>query len=285
MRISSIVIVTAVVTAVTGCRRSSSSPEPARDARVVRAGVQDVAPARIATPTADLDAGQGTHYEPHWNCRITGPGRVGRVGRLDLPPPRPGAPAGSIEDTVHLPDGRVLRREMVRNEAGEPVLDRGRIALRSSADAGVTAQHEYAVREGMQEMLFVDARGVGVAFWDGHRIVAERIDGTTDEAFAESASDLSRPCSGTSGDALRLWPVYPRPLAFPRVQGMPPSVADARYTISRDEQGLCVSRLEGEGPWGRVFVAAIPDAGMRGELSLSESVNPVTCGPVVAESH
>jgi hypothetical protein len=203
--------------------------------------------------------------------------------RVSTPPPRPGAPPGSIEDTIPLVDGRILRREMVRDGTGAVNFDRGRVAVYATQDGGVDSQREYAVRAGEQEMLFADARGVGIAFWNGRRIVAERVGASSEEAIEASVTDLTRPCSGASGDSLRIWPLFAEALPFPRVQGMPPSVADARYTLSRDERGICVSRLEGEGPWGRVFVDAVPDAGMRGDLSLSESVNPVTCGPTMLE--
>lgn len=255
----------------TACHRT---PAPPAAHTTTHAGVQDVAAPLIV---ASGDAGTAVHFDPHWACRIVGPGRVGRMPHVSTPPPRPGAPAGTVEDAIMLADGHVLRREIVRDEHDGVRLDRGRVALYALNDGGASGSRDFEVRPEEQELLFSDERGAGVAFWNGSRIVAERIGSVAEEVLADRAGTLSRGCGGVAVDGLRLWPVFVRALPFPRVQGMPPSTADARYTLARDAQGLCVVRLEGDGPWGRVFVDATADAGLRGDLSLSESINPVVC--------
>jgi hypothetical protein len=203
---------------------------------------------------------------------------------VSTPPPRPGAPAGTIEDAIALSDGRVLRLEMVRDAQGAVQSGRARVALYGANDGGVAGAREFDIRTDEQEMLFADEHGAGVAFWNGARIVGERIGATDEVVLVASAGDPTRACAAVASDGLKLWPVFPRALPFPRVQGMPPSVADARYTLGRESDGVCVVRLEGDGPWGRVFVDVTPDGGLRGDLSLSESINPVLCAPASTQT-
>lgn len=255
------------------CKRSASAPTGPSSARADSAPHAD--PSMPETPSDA--APPGARFEPRWACRITGPGHFGPRPVVSVPAPRPGAEPGTIADTIALRAGGRLSREAV-SQNGRVLLARGRVSRTDAADAASGAL-EYDVRPGAVEMLFEDARGVGVAWLlpDG-RLVATRIGGSGDEVLVERVSDPSRPCEGPVNDPLRLVPLAPEPWEFPPISGMPPSVAVARWTLSRDGRGLCVSRLEGEGPWGRVFVEATAQ-GMRGELSLAESINPVECAP------
>lgn len=181
-------------------------------------------------------------------------------------------------DTITLRDGRTILRDAAEQD-GHVVFDRARVTLRD-ASGGQLGQRIVAVRPGMVEMVFEDARGAGSAWYDGDRVIAERIGAEGDEVLVEHAGDPMHACPGPTRDALRLIPLAAEPAAFPRVTGMPPSVADARWTLARDALGLCVVRLEGEGPWGRVLVEASL-TGLVGELVLDESVNPIVCAPIV----
>jgi hypothetical protein len=256
------------------CRRPSAGAADAGRVRVA------AAPVVRADAAAEAGGARVTSFSPRWACRITGPGRAGRGPRVAVPALRPHAEPGTIVDRVTLRDGRTLTRANVV-EGGRAVLDRAEVTLRDARDAGVGTR-VYGVIPGAVEMLFEDARGAGVAFLDGARIMALRIGGEGTETLVESAGDVTRPCHGPVTDPLRLWPVAPVPWPFPPVSGMPPSVADARWTLSRDARGVCIARLEGDGPWGRALLEA-GDAGVRGELSLAESLNPVACGPVGPE--
>ena len=256
-----------------GCHRST--PRMTHDAAV--ATTHDVVTTHV---TASVDA-SAPRFDPHWSCRIVGSGRVGHMPHVSTPPPRPGAPPGSIEDVLVLADGRALRRELVRDDAGAARLDRARVSLYAPNDAGLSASRDFDVRANEQEFLFSDDHGAGVGFWNGDRIAALRIGSTSEEILVAASRDLTRACVGMPRTTLRLWPVFAHALAFPYVVGIPPATADARYTLALDAQGVCVVRLEGEGPWGRVFADATPDGGLRGDLSISESINPVVCGAAV----
>ena len=254
------------------CRNSTPTPRRtvrAWDSGVVHADtfVRDVGPPRAAA-----------HFEPHWACRLTGHGHGGRLPPVSVPQRRPNMDSRVTIDTITLRDGRTVRRD-VPEENGRTRFDQARLTLRDAGGAQL-GQRVVAVRAGMVEMVFEDARGVGSAWYDGERVIAERIGSEGEEVIIEHAGDPTRACPGPTTDALRLVPLSAEPRDFPRVTGMPPSVADARWTLARAADGLCVVRLEGEGPWGRVLVEAAP-AGLVGELLLDESVNPALCAPIV----
>lgn len=191
---------------------------------------------------------------------------------------------GSLDDVVTLSDGRSLGVQTVPGSGGDSGgALRAVVSLHSPHDGGSLAERDVSLRDDWQLFLFADGHGAGVAFWDGERILGERIGSTADEVLVATARDLTRECAGPASDALRLWPVFRRALPFPHVGGMPPSVADARYTLARAVWGVCVVRLEGDGPWGRVFVDATRDGTLTGQLSLAESINPVTCARVPSQ--
>ncbi len=236
-------------------------------------------PEPVGVDAPAVDPGGVHRFEPRWACRITGPGHVGHMPRVSVPMLRPRARPGTLEDAVVLEDGRTLR-VLTTSAASAGGAMQALVRIESANDGGTASERAVTLRAEHQPFLFADGHGAGLAFWDGTRIVAERIGAAGDEVLVARALDLTRECPGPASDALRLWPVFPRALAFPRVAGMIPSVADARYTLARVVWGVCVVRLEGEGPWGRVYVDAMPDGVMTGLLSLSESINPVTCARV-----
>lgn len=264
-------LVASVTVAMDGCSRQR--PRGRTTAAVVAVGE---VPREDSAVHDSAPRGVRSSFAPRWACKIVGPGRAGRGPQVSVPVFRPGGEGETFTDHITLHDGRTLVRSN-RSDGGRVDPDRAEVSIRD-AHGVVVASRTYRVRTDAVEMLFEDARGAGVAWFADDKIIVERIGETGEELLIERAGDITRACVGPVTDSLRLVPIGPRPWAFPPVTGTPPLVADARWTLSRDARGVCVARLEGEGPWGRVLLQA-GDAGMQGELSLAESVNPVTCGP------
>ncbi len=255
--------------------RGGDASAPSDDVSVPDGAMLDDASAHSPGGHDSDAATAGVHFDPGWECRRFGNGRIEVPPAVDVPARPPNAVAGAVYGTMSLRSGGRLTREPVVTDGN--VASRARISQSATRRRAVVTE-DVDVPTGVVEMLFEDARGVGHGFWNGGTITLLRLGTPATETVELAPADLARPCTLPLTVGTRLVPIQADAFPFPRIRGVPPSVADARWTVGRDARGWCIARLEGRGPWGRISVEPAPQ-GFRGVMWFAQAINSVECGP------